>query len=90
MAEDPKAFEAMVRALERGGLQLSEHGETLKRMPRGFETYAGSPIAKYFRVGSFITSERLSDDDVMSAALVQRIVSLAKRAKPLFTYGWNL
>jgi len=90
MAADPKAFETMMRALERADLQLSGHGEALKRMPRGFEAYTDSRIAKYFRFGSFITSEPLSDDDVMSPQLVQRIVSLAKRAKPLLQYGWNI
>jgi uncharacterized protein (TIGR02453 family) len=90
MAENPKAFETMVRGLSRGDLQLSEQEDALKRMPRGFESHAESPIAKYFRLGSFITSETLSDDDVTGAGLVGRIVSLAQRAKPLFTYGWNI
>lgn len=90
MAANPKAFETMLRALKRGDLQLSEQEDALKRMPRGFEPYADTPIAKYFRLGSFITSQTLSDEDVMSARLVGGIVSLAKRAKPLFTYGWSL
>lgn len=90
MARDPKGFESMVRMLERGKLQLSEHENALKRMPRGFESFAESAIAKYFRFRSFITSETLSDDDVMDSALIERVASLAKRAKPLLVYGWSV
>jgi uncharacterized protein (TIGR02453 family) len=90
MAADPKRFEGVIRTLERGNLQLSESGEALKRMPRGFEAYAAGSIAKFFRLRSFITSEALSDEDVMQARLVERVVSLAKRAKPLLVYGWDI
>jgi uncharacterized protein (TIGR02453 family) len=89
MAADPKDFESMLRALERGKLKLSERGDALKRMPRGFESFAESAIARYFRLRSFIASETLLDEDVMNAGLVERVVSLAKRAKPLLMYGWD-
>jgi uncharacterized protein (TIGR02453 family) len=90
MARNSKSFEAALSGLERAGLKLSQEHESLKRMPRGFEGQLDSPIAKYFRMRSFITSEKLTDEDVMSAQLVDQVVSLAKRAKPLFTYGWNV
>jgi uncharacterized protein (TIGR02453 family) len=88
MALDPKGFETMIRTLERGKLKLSEQDDPLKRMPRGFEALADHSIGTFFRLRSFITSETLSDDDVMDAGLVERVVSLAKRAKPLLVYGW--
>src|SRR5579863_3171324 len=81
MAKNPKRFQTMLRALQRRGLQLSEEGESLMRMPRGFEAHAGSPIAKYFRMGSFTVAERLSDRDVQSPRLIQKMVSMAKKAK---------
>ena len=87
MAKDPKRFQAMLRALARGRLKISEGHESLKRMPRGCEAHADSPIASYFRFGSFNVAERLSDADVMSRRLIPRIVSLARRAKPLLAYG---
>ncbi len=90
MAAEPKRFAAVLRALERNGAAISEHGEALKRMPRGFEDQAASPIAEYFRVSSFMTSEELSDDDVADEALVGRCVALVKRSKPLLEYGWEL
>ena len=87
MAADPKAFQTVLRALERGGLTLYEHDDALKRMPRGFESMSTSPIAKYFRERSFIMSERLSDSELARPRLVTRVADLAKRAKPLFAYG---
>jgi uncharacterized protein (TIGR02453 family) len=90
MASDPKRFQTMLRALERNGLKLSPESEALKRMPRGFEAHAESPIARYFRVGSFIVSEPLSDKDVSSRRVIDRMVALAKKAKPLLEYGRTL
>jgi uncharacterized protein (TIGR02453 family) len=90
MAKDPKRFQAMLRALGRNGLKISEESESLKRMPRGFEAHADSPIAKYFRHGSFIVSERLSDKDVSSGRIITKMVALAKKAKPLLEYGRSL
>ena len=90
MAKDPKTFQSMLRALERNGLKISDESESLKRMPRGFEAYADSPIAKYFRLGSFIVSERLSDKDVSSRRVIDRMVALAKKGRPLLAYGRGL
>lgn len=87
MAEDPKRFQSMLRKLERNGLKVSLEHEALKRLPRGFESMAGSPIERYFRLGSFNVGEELSDTDIGSKRLVDRIVALAKRAKPLLEYG---
>jgi uncharacterized protein (TIGR02453 family) len=90
MAKAPKRFQSMLKALERNGLRISDESESLKRMPRGFEALADSPIAKYFRLGSFTVSERLSDKDVTGKRLVDRMVVLAKKAKPLLSYGSGL
>jgi uncharacterized protein (TIGR02453 family) len=87
MAKNPKRFQSMLQALERNGLKLSVEHEALKRMPRGFESSADSPIARYFRLGSFTVGEELSDKDVTSKKLIERVVGLAKKAKPLLDYG---
>ncbi len=90
MAKEPGRFEHVLRALDRNGTRISDQEDALKRMPRGFEVQADSPIAKYFRLASFVVSERLSDDDVMDKGLIDRSVSLAKKAKPLLEYGWTI
>jgi uncharacterized protein (TIGR02453 family) len=87
IAKDPKRFQSMLRALERNGLKISEEHATIKRMPRGFEALADSPMAKYFRLGSFNVSQNLSDADISSRRLIARMVAFAKTAKPLMEYG---
>jgi len=89
MASDPKRFRNVMRSLERNELSLSHQEATLKRMPRGFEAFAESPIASYFKIGSFIVSEKFSDADLANAGLVERSVAFVKRAKPLLEYGWD-
>lgn len=90
MAKNPKRFQTMLRSLERNGLKLSIEHESLKRMPRGFEAQGDSPIERYFRLGSFTVGEQLSDKDVSSKRLVERIVAFAKRSKPLLEYGRSI
>jgi uncharacterized protein (TIGR02453 family) len=87
MAKNPKRFQAVLRALKLRGLKISQEHVALKRMPRGFEAHADSPIADYFRLGSFTAARDLTDKDVSSRRLVDKIVSLAKDAKPLLEYG---
>jgi len=89
MTTQPKRFTAVLRALAKSGSALSEGHEALKRMPRGYETQAESALAPHFKAGSFMISETLSDEDVMSPALVDRMAAIGKRAKPLLDYGWG-
>jgi uncharacterized protein (TIGR02453 family) len=89
MASDPRRFQSVLRALERNGLALSDQAPALKRMPRGFEALAESPIADYFKIGTFIVSEKISDADIADAGLIERSLTLVKKAKPLLEYGWE-
>jgi uncharacterized protein (TIGR02453 family) len=90
MTQDAKTFQSVLRRLERNGLHLSEEHAVLKRLPRGFESYGDSPVAKYLRQSSFIVSEKLSDNDIAAPGLIKRIVDFAKRTMPLLDYGWQL
>lgn len=90
MAKDPKRFQTMLHALKRNGLEINTEHATLKRMPRGFEDQAPSPIADYFRMDSFTVSESLTDKDVSNRRLIDRMVALANKAKPLLDYGRSL
>jgi uncharacterized protein (TIGR02453 family) len=69
MASDQRRFQSVLRALERNDLALSDQEPGLKRMPRGFEALAESPIAACFKVGTFMVSEKLSDVDVADSFL---------------------
>jgi uncharacterized protein (TIGR02453 family) len=93
MAARPAAFRRVVRALEKKGLIIDGpevDDDSLARMPRGFEGCATSDLAPYFRLRSFCTDRKLPERDVASRVLVDRIVDLARDAKPLLQYGWAL
>jgi uncharacterized protein (TIGR02453 family) len=90
MARNSRAFESVVRTLERRGLVFSDDHDSLKRVPRGFEAYAEMPVAKYLRRSTFMVSEKLADDEIAGLGLIKRIVDFSKRAMPLLDYGWQL
>jgi uncharacterized protein (TIGR02453 family) len=93
MAAKPAHFQKVLSALKRAGAPLPKPGDYqwgLKRMPRGFERYADSPLADYFKRPSFMAHEKLSDVDVSSPRLISKAVAFAKKARPLLDYGWTI
>lgn len=89
MAEKPDEFASVVRALAKKTLELSKEWQ-LKRMPRGYEPYAQSPVAEYIRMNSLVVSHKLDRSEVTSSDLAKTIVSFAVASRPLLDYGWGL
>jgi uncharacterized protein (TIGR02453 family) len=90
--DDPKRFRAMLRGLDRAGLQLTkadDHDGSLKRLPRGF-TDPPPDLEEYFRLRSFTVSRDLTDRDLQNAKFVEVAARFTKAALPLFRYGWSL
>lgn len=87
MAEDPRAFRAMIAKIERAGLALGD-GDALTRLPRGFERVDES-IAEYVKRKSIVAHTNLQRSDLLSPALVERVTGFASSAMPLLTWGWN-
>jgi uncharacterized protein (TIGR02453 family) len=93
MAEDPKKFSSVVRALRRSRLDIippDEEEDALQRMPRGFTHLAHTPLGPYFRLRHFLVHEDLNVTTLGSRRLVERAVSFVQRGLPLLTYGWRL
>jgi uncharacterized protein (TIGR02453 family) len=93
MAEDPKAFAAVIRQLSRAKLQVippDEEEDALRRMPRGFAHLAQTPIGPYFRLRHFLIHDDLDSATLGSRRLVERAVTFVVRGLPLLTYGWRL
>ena len=84
---DPDGFLALA-----GGLAASGHpvasDERLSRPPRGFEAATDTPVADYVCWKSFTARAPLSDDEMQSPALVDRILGFARTAWPLLEWGW--
>ncbi|HMD03519.1 MAG TPA: DUF2461 domain-containing protein [Candidatus Baltobacteraceae bacterium] len=93
MARSPARFLAVLRALGRAGLRIDEPGDrrdALTRMPRGFERYAQSELAPYFKLRSFVVHRPLLQREVTSPALVAQAVAFTRATMPLLEFGWRL
>jgi uncharacterized protein (TIGR02453 family) len=93
MASRPKTFARVLAALDKARLPLQgpdDDDHALVRMPRGYDADDLGAIAPYFRLRSFCADRALTDSEIASRTLVDRIVTLAKDAKPLLDFGWSL
>jgi uncharacterized protein (TIGR02453 family) len=84
---DPDGFLAIAGRLAAAGSPLTSD-ERLSRPPRGFEAAGGTPAAEYISSKSFTTHAPLSDAEMQSPKLVDRIVDFARAALPLLEWGW--
>ena len=84
---DPDGFLAIADGLAAAGHPLASD-QRLSRPPRGFEAARGTPVADYVCWKSFTAHAPLSEDEMQSPALVERIVGFARRARPLLEWGW--
>jgi uncharacterized protein (TIGR02453 family) len=82
----PAAFRAMVAALAKSGLELSDE-ERMKRLPRGFEDVADPELGAAIRNRHFIVRHSIDPSGIHSAGLADEIVDFALRAKPLLDWG---
>jgi len=86
--QEADAFLALVYHLEAQGL-TPETDTVLKRLPRGFEEAASSPIALYLRWNSFVVSQDVPDDAVQHPSFTQQVVHFAEIVLPLLKFGWE-
>jgi uncharacterized protein (TIGR02453 family) len=84
---DAEAFLTMVGRLETAGHPISTD-QQLSRPPRGFEAAKGTPVADYIGWKSFTAHARLSDAEMQSPAVADRIVGFARTLVPLLEWGW--
>jgi uncharacterized protein (TIGR02453 family) len=85
--DDPEAFLALVDDLAAAGSPLSSD-ERLSRPPRGLEAAKGTRAAEYIGWKSFTSHAPLSDAEMQSPALVDRVVAFTRTALPLLEWGW--
>jgi uncharacterized protein (TIGR02453 family) len=84
---DPEGFLAITGGLAAAGCPLSSD-DKLSRPPRGFEAATGTPVAEYVGWKSFTAHRMLSDAEMQSPALVDRIADFARTVLPLLEWGW--
>jgi uncharacterized protein (TIGR02453 family) len=86
--DDPAEFLAMAGRLTGLGYSVTCEKERLTRLPRGFEAAKDSPVADYVCWKNFLTDIAISDVDMQSPDLADRIVDFARAALPLLDWGW--
>ncbi len=87
IAARPAKVKAMQAALANGKLALTNEFQ-LTRVPRGFEALKDGPLDGVVRLKSFLVEEPLSEAEIRSLKLTDRIVDFAQRARPLLDFGW--
>ena len=85
---DPDGFLTIADGLAAAGAPLSSDGR-LSRPPRGFEIERDSRAAEYVCWKSFTAHAPLSDAEMQSPQLPDRIVGFARTALPLLEWGWE-
>lgn len=90
LAEAPALFLNMAHTLDAAGLTLQHGDNTLKRMPRGYETLADTEAATYLRWKSFLVTRPVPDEALQSPDFTQAVVQMARESLPLLDYGWQL
>jgi uncharacterized protein (TIGR02453 family) len=85
--DDPDAFLEMAGRLAAAGHPVMS-GERLTRPPRGFEEAKGTRAAEHVCWKSFTAHAPLTDAEMQSATLIDRIVGFTRTALPLLEWGW--
>jgi uncharacterized protein (TIGR02453 family) len=89
IASKPAEFLKMTAALHKNGYSLDGEG-ALRRLPRGFDAYATSPVAEYLKLNSFFVMQEISEAQLRSRKLVEDVVKFAVATRALLAYGWKV
>jgi uncharacterized protein (TIGR02453 family) len=81
-------FAGIVGDLESHGLPLST-GDTLKRLPRGFEDVADPAMSQAIKLKGYTVMRPLADADAMDASLADKLEEFAMQTLPLLHFGWE-
>jgi len=84
----PDRFLKVVRALEAKAMPITADEGAVKRLPRGCETGAGTPVETFLKHRNLIARHVLADADVTNAALPQLLLDRYMAARPLLEFGW--
>lgn len=86
IAQAPEAWGAMVADLRKAKISL-EAGDPLQRMPKGFESFADTPIAADLKRRHFTIRRRIAPARMSKPALVKDVLAFAQAGMPLLRFG---
>lgn len=88
IVRSPAAYQKMSKALDKAKVVFRAE-ESLKRLPRGFETVAEPAIAAAVMRKSHVCSKPIARTKITSPDLVDDLVAFARQALPLLQWGWS-
>jgi uncharacterized protein (TIGR02453 family) len=89
MAGQPGEFREVLRKMQRAGFEI-ELTDSLKRIPRGFEAQAESPLSPYFSLKSFVVRRDITRKERHSAKLPVTLAKFAVQVRGLLEFGWEI
>jgi uncharacterized protein (TIGR02453 family) len=89
MASDPEGWLGVAEEVSETGLTV-EPEDTLKRMPRGYEGHADSPVAPWLKARSLLVTRPVADAELREPSFTETVVGVAEATLPFLTYGWAL
>ncbi|MBS1984324.1 MAG: DUF2461 domain-containing protein [Bdellovibrionales bacterium] len=89
VSENPQLALKLLRHLKKAGLEFSTTDQ-LKRMPRGFEHLAASPLNSLLRLRNWVVIQKLTDAEMNSPGLLKKMDGFVKLAAPVLQTVWPL
>ncbi len=89
IAADPSRLLAAIAEAEAGGDVTVAGRDPLKRMPRGYESFAESDVADVLRWKGMVATRPVTDDDVMRPGFARLVADFGRTALPLLEWGWD-
>ena len=88
IAADPEAWLAVEEALTSRGLRLAP-GMAVKRMPKGYEAHAGTPLEPALKRLQWYARRPLTGPEIASPALPETLAGFVEDLRPLLHFGWS-
>jgi uncharacterized protein (DUF2461 family) len=88
IAADPEAWLAVEAALTRAGLRLAP-GMAVKRMPKGYEAHAGTPLEPALKRLQWYARRPLTGAEIASPDLPETLAAFIADLRPLLHFGWS-
>lgn len=88
IAADPAGWGKVEVVLAKAGLRL-DPGDPVKRMPKGFEDQAGSPVEEALKRTRWVVSQPLTEAEILSPHLAEVIADFVVLARPLLDFGFK-
>lgn len=88
IAADPDAWLEVEAALASQGLRLAP-GMAVKRMPKGYEAHAGTPLEPALKRLQWYARRPLTGAEIASPALPETLAAFVEDMRPLLSFGWS-